>query len=65
MLFQNLAFILPTMAHKISEANSSFHVKYGYSGKSLISTFQEFSSSVGKTFVLAGRLGAGLSFYEV
>ena len=33
--------------------------------KSLISIFQEFSSSINKTFILAGRLGTRLSFYEV
>ena len=27
--------------------------------------FQEFSSSINKTFILAGRLGTRLSFYEV
>ena len=33
--------------------------------KSLISVFQEFSTSINKTFILAGRLGTRLSFYEV
>ena len=33
--------------------------------KSLISVFQEFSTSINKTFILAGALGAGLSFYGV
>ena len=36
-----------------------------HSGKSLISIFQEFSSSIGKAFILAGGLGAGLSFCGV
>ena len=27
--------------------------------------FQEFSASIGKTFILAGGLGAGRSFYGV
>ena len=34
-------------------------------GKSLISIFQEFSSSISKAFILAGRIGWGLSFYVV
>ena len=33
--------------------------------KSLVSVFQEFSASINKTFILAGRLGTRLSFYEV
>ena len=33
--------------------------------KSLISVFQEFSTSINKTFILAGRVGTRLSFYEV
>ena len=33
-------------------------------GKGLISVFQEFSASIGKPFILVGRLGARLSFYE-
>ena len=33
--------------------------------KILISVFQEISSSINKTFIFAGRLGTGLSFYEV
>ena len=36
-----------------------------HNGKSLISIFQEFSSSINKTFILAGRLGTRLSFYEL
>ena len=31
----------------------------------LISFFRGFSASVGKAFLLVGRLGAGLSFYAV
>ena len=34
-------------------------------GKSLISAFQEFFASIYKTFILAGGLATGLSFYEV
>ena len=36
-----------------------------HSEKSLISVFQEFFASIGKAFILAGGLGAGLSFYGV
>ena len=36
-----------------------------HSRKSLISIFQEFSSSIGKAFILVGGLGAGLSFCGV
>ena len=36
-----------------------------HSGKSLISVLQEFSASMEENFVLAGGLGAGLSFYGV
>ena len=32
-------------------------------GKGLISVFQGFFASVGEIFILAGGLGAGLSFY--
>ena len=41
----------PSMAHRI--------------WKSLISIFQEFSSSIGETFILAGGVGAGVWFYAV
>ena len=34
----------------------------GVQRKSLISDFQEFSASINKTFILAGRLGTKLSF---
>ena len=37
----------------------------GNSGKSLISAFQEFLASVNQIFILAGRLGLRLRFYEV
>ena len=53
-----------TITHKISETNSSFHMKQRTKGKSLISVFQDFSSSINKTFILARRLGTRLSFYE-
>ena len=34
-------------------------------GKSLISVFQEFFASINNIFILAGRLGIRLLFYEV
>ena len=34
-------------------------------GKSLISVFQQFFTIIGKIFILAGRLGTRLPFYEV
>ena len=37
----------------------------GHSGKSLISLFQEFFASIDKAFILAGGVGARLSFYEI
>ena len=33
-----------------------------HKGKGLIFVFQEFSASIGEAFILAGGLGAGLSF---
>ena len=42
-----------------------FSCEMARGGKSLISIFQEFSSSNYKAFILAGGLGTGLSFYEV
>ena len=35
-----------------------------YYGKSLISVFEGFFASISKVLVLAGELGARLSFYE-
>ena len=34
-------------------------------GKSLISVFQEFFTSLNKIFILAGRLGTRILFFEV
>ena len=42
-----------------------FSCEVAHSGETLISVFQEFSSSIGKAFILAGGLGTGLSFYGV
>ena len=56
--------LVAAMTQGVSKTNSSFHVT-AYNRKSLISIFQEFSSSINKTFILAGRLGTGLSFYGV
>ena len=52
----------PTIIHKISETTLCELAQYG---KSLISIFQEFFASINKIFILAGRLGTRLSFYEV
>ena len=54
--------LIPTITHKIFETNCCFHVKWRASGKSLISVFQEFSTSINKTFILAGSPGTRLSF---
>ena len=35
-----------------------------HNGKSLISVFEEFSASINKNFILAGRQGTSLSLYE-
>ena len=51
-----------TKSHKILENSSRFHVEEHATG-SLISVFQEFSASINKKFILAGRLGTRLSFY--
>ena len=51
-----------TITRKISDTNSS---EIAHNGKSLISIFQEFSSSINKIFILARRLDTRLSFYEV
>ena len=42
-----------------------FSCEIPHSRKSLIPIFQEFSSSINKTFILSGRLGTRLSFSEV
>ena len=36
-----------------------------HNGKSLLSVFQEFSSSINKTFILVGKLGTRLLLYGV
>ena len=50
-----------TVTHKTFETNSSFHLKGRRKEKA---PFQTFSSSINKTFILVGRLGTRLSFYE-
>ena len=40
-----------------------FSCKIVHYEESLISAFQEFFASIKKTFILAGGLGTGLSFY--
>ena len=52
--FKNLALSVTTTIHKIFETNSSFHY-----------FFPELFASIDKIFILAGRLGTRLSFYEV
>ena len=42
-----------------------FSCGVAYSGGGLVSIFQEFSSSIGGAFILAGALGTGLSFYGI
>ena len=54
-----------TITHKILETNSKFSYEVEHNGKGLVSVFQEFSAIINKTFILAGRLGTRLSFYEV
>ena len=54
----------PAVTGKIYGTDSSFH-GIAHNTKSLISIFQEFSSSINKAFILAGGLDTRLSFYEV
>ena len=44
-------------------AGSGFRVGGRTAGGGLISVFQGFFASIGEIFILAGRLGARLSFY--
>ena len=53
------------------EGNSSFHVGWrtaggggGFGGR-LIAIFRDFFPTIGQIFILAGRLGTGLSFHGV
>ena len=50
------------MAHGIFETGSGYRVKWDTAG-GVVSVFQEFSASIGKAFILARALGAGLAFY--
>ena len=50
------------MTHKVLETNSSFYVKKRTTEKV---EFQEFSASINKTFIMAGRLRTRLPFYGV
>ena len=54
----------PTISPGISEINS-FSCEVAHEGKSLISVFQEFFTSISKFFNLVGALGTRLSFYGV
>ena len=49
----------------VSRAGCGFRVGWRTAGGGLISIFRGFSSSVGGACILAGGLGAGLSFYGV
>ena len=60
---KRVILMLSTIAHKISGTNSSFRAEWRTAGKVSSSIFRKFSSSINKAFILAGRLGAGLSFY--
>ena len=54
-------------ARGVFGTGSGFRVGWrtaGGGGGGLISVFGKFSASIGKTFTLAWRLGAGLSFCE-
>ena len=54
--------------HNNSQSSSDqlkFPCETAQNGKCLISIFQEFSSSINKTLILARRLCTRLSFYEI
>ena len=53
--------VLPRVAHRVFGANLVFAWNSAQ-GKGLLFVFQEFSASIGKVFILAGGLGAALSF---
>ena len=61
-LSQDYFKVWPTITHKIPETNSRFNVKY--SGKGLISVFQEFSATIDKAFFWWGHLALGYHFME-
>ena len=42
----------------------SFPCEIAHYGRNLISVFQEFFAGIDKSYILAGRLGTRLSFYE-
>ena len=50
-----------TITHKVSETNSSVHGNSAH-GKSLISNFQQFFSSINKIFIWTRRLSTRLLF---
>ena len=45
-------------------AGNGYRVEYG-TARGLIAIFRGFFATIGEIFSLAGRLGAGLSFYGV
>ena len=53
-----------TITHRIFETNFSFDMKYCTTVKVQF-LFSRFSTSVNKTFILAGTLGIRLSFYDI
>ena len=55
------------MTRGVFEISSSFRVGWRTAGEGggLISCFGEVSACIGGAFILAGGLGAGLSFYGV
>ena len=55
-----MVHFLPAVARGISGAGSGFRVGWRTAGRGLISIFEEFSCSFSRTFILAGRLAAGL-----
>ena len=54
-----------SIIRKIFETNSSFHEKQRSTGKTKLLFFEELLGSIHTIFILAERLGTGLSFYEV
>ena len=57
--------LVPTISYKIFETNSSFRLKQRTTGKVLFIFFKSFFARIDKTFILAGGLYIGLSFYGV
>ena len=64
-----LSFILVSTGFYNGARDISDWLKFSceavHNEKSFMSVFQGFSASIDKAFILAGGLGAGLSFYGV